>query len=68
MLQVYKAASQAEMDKFISGAMIVTGWTDYAFMQASWPAPVYPAQFVIVRNEKIKLATIELLKMQTVNG
>jgi hypothetical protein len=61
MLRVYKTESQKEMDAFISRTMQIKGWEGYMFAQPDCGTAKFPAQFVIVREEQVKLATIQIL-------
>ncbi len=64
MLQVYTADSQKCLDQFISNTMNkwnagkANGWT---FAQPDCGKVNFPAQFVIVAETRIALATIQFL-------
>jgi len=61
MLTVYRAEDQKDMDRFVSRTLSVKGWEGFMFAQPDCGKVNYPAQFVIVREERIKLATIQIL-------
>jgi hypothetical protein len=62
MLHVYKAENQKAMDRFISKSMSVTGWEGFMFAQPDCGKIIFPAQFVVVAEPRIKLATIQVLQ------
>lgn len=59
MLRVYDAVDQKFMDRFISNTMC--NWEGWAFAQPDCSETIYPAQFVIVAEQKMNLATIQFL-------
>jgi hypothetical protein len=61
MLKVYEAENQQFIDRFISNTMSSKVWTGYAFLQPDCGKAVFPVQFVIVTEPKIKMATIQIL-------
>lgn len=64
MLKVYSASNQADLQRFISNTMtkwnadLKNGW---AFEQPDCSKTAFPAQFVIVADHKLRLATIQIL-------
>lgn len=65
MLTVYSVRNQQALDKFISNTMSGGGWPGWAFAQPDCGKVSYPAQFVIVPDEQIKLAVIRLYPIRT---
>jgi hypothetical protein len=59
MLRVYKAQDQKFLDQFISNTM--NDWKGWAFVQPDCGKVTFPAQFVIVAEPRIALATIQFL-------
>jgi len=59
MLRVYKAQDQKFLDQFISNTL--NSWTGWAFVQPDCGKVTFPAQFVIVAEPRIALATIQFL-------
>lgn len=71
MLRVYKAKDQKGLDEFISNSM--TFWnqgdkgngqtesTGWMFAQPDCGKVTFPAQFVVVTEPRVKLATIQIL-------
>jgi hypothetical protein len=61
MLTVYRAQDQTALDAFISKTMSNGGWNGWAFAQPDCGKVVFPAQFVLVTDAKIKLAAVQVL-------
>jgi hypothetical protein len=60
MLKVYDAQNKTAMDSFINAFMNrAPGWV---VMQPDCSRAAYPAQFVIVTDLRMKLATIQVLQ------
>ena len=60
MLKIYKAKDQKFLDRFISNSM--DKWPGWCFAQVDRDEALFPAQFVVVTEPNIKLATIEILQ------
>jgi hypothetical protein len=59
MLRIYHAQDQKFLDRFISNTM--NDWAGWAFAQPDCGKVNFPAQFVIVTEPRIALATIQFL-------
>jgi hypothetical protein len=71
MLTVYKAEDQKDLDGFISRSMSLNNEPkhnrlrnseDWMFVQPDCGKVNFPAQFVVVRDWKVRLATIQVLQ------